>query len=347
MKKYLAALCALWLMLLGAALAETDIRLADAGVTAGAGVEVDGSSISIVESGSYRLTGTMTEGSISVEADGVELIWDGAQLACSTAAPLTARGGLALTLTENGGTLRDARPDWYLDEGGAAIDAGGTVRVSGAGALTVDAQAGDGLRAAALKLEGGALNVSARGDGVHLQADIGETAFELTGGQLVAEADGYGVYAGGDAALRGGDLRLTSGLDGLYVEGALTVSGGAAQVSAGGGAGAASPTVAYYDSFFGYDPFELFFGSPYYGGYDGYEARVYDAVSAAEIILEDGSLVLDASGDALRADGALTMTGGALSIACGEDALRAGGALDVSGGVIWWTSAKRAFRART
>ena len=335
MKKYLAALCALWLMLLGAALAETDIRLADAGVTAGAGVEVDGSSISIVESGSYRLTGTMTEGSISVEADGVELIWDGAQLACSTAAPLTARGGLALTLTENGGTLRDARPDWYLDEGGAAIDAGGTVRVSGAGALTVDAQAGDGLRAAALKLEGGALNVSARGDGVHLQADIGETAFELTGGQLVAEADGYGVYAGGDAALRGGDLRLTSGLDGLYVEGALTVSGGAAQVSAGGGAGAASPTAAYYDSFFGYDPFELFFGSPYYGGYDGYEARVYDAVSAAEIILEDGSLVLDASGDALRADGALTMTGGALSIACGEDALRAGGALDVSGGVIW------------
>ena len=338
MKKYLAALCAMCLVLLGAALAETDIRLADAGVEAGAGVEVDGSSISIVEGGSYRLTGTMTEGHIAVEADGVELIWDGAQIACSTAAPLSAHGDLALTLTENGGTLSDARPDWYLDGGGAAIAAGGIVRVSGAGALNVTAQAGDGLRAAGLRLEGGALNVAAGGNGVHLEAEAGETAFELTGGQLAVEADGIGVYAGGDAALRGGDLRLTSGADGLYVEGALTVSGGAAQVSAGGGAGAASPTAAYYDSFFGYDPFDLFFGSPYYGGYDsygGYEARVYDAVSAAAIVMEDGSLVLDASGDALRADGALTMRGGALSITCGGDGLRAGGDVAVSGGVIW------------
>ena len=338
MKKYLAALCAMCLVLLGAALAETDIRLADAGVEAGAGVEVDGSSISIVKGGSYRLTGTMTEGHIAVEADGVELIWDGAQIACSTAAPLSAHGDLALTLTENGGTLSDARPDWYLDGGGAAIAAGGIVRVSGAGALNVTAQAGDGLRAAGLRLEGGALNVAAGGNGVHLEAEAGETAFELTGGQLAVEADGIGVYAGGDAALRGGDLRLTSGADGLYVEGALTVSGGAAQVSAGGGAGAASPTAAYYDSFFGYDPFDLFFGSPYYGGYDsygGYEARVYDAVSAAAIVMEDGSLVLDASGDALRADGALTMRGGALSITCGGDGLRAGGDVAVSGGVIW------------
>ena len=337
MKKYLAALCALCLLLLGAALAETDIRLADAGVEAGAGVEVDGSSISIVKGGSYRLTGTMAEGHIAVEADGVELIWDGAQIACSTAAPLSARGDLALTLTENGGALRDARPDWYLDGGGAAIAAGGIVRVSGTGALNVTAQAGDGLRAAGLRLEGGALNVAAGGNGVHLEAEAGETAFELSGGQLAVEANGIGVYAGGDAALRGGDLRLTSGADGLYVEGALTVSGGAAQVSAGGGAGAASPTAAYYDSFFGYDPFDLFFGSPYYGGYDngGYEARVYDAVSAAEIVMEDGSLVLDASGDALRADGALTMRGGALSITCGSDGLRAGGDVAVSGGVIW------------
>ena len=337
MKKYLAALCAMCLVLLGAALAETDIRLADAGVEAGAGVEVDGSSISIVKGGSYRLTGTMAEGHIAVEADGVELIWDGAQIACSTAAPLSARGDLALTLTENGGALEDLRRARDMDDDGAAIDAGGNVYVSGAGSLNVTAQAGHGLRAAGLTLEGGALNVLAGENGVHLEAEAGETAFDLSGGQLAVEADGIGVYAGGDAALRGGDLRLTSGADGLYVEGALTVSGGAAQVSAGGGAGAASPTAAYCDSFFGYDPFDLFFGSPYYGGYDngGYEARVYDAVSAAEIVMEDGSFVLDASGDALRADGALTMTGGALSITCGGDGLRAGGDVAVSGGVIW------------
>ena len=134
MKKYLAALCALCLLFLGAALAETDIRLADAGVEAGAGVKVDGDSISIVESGSYRLTGTMTEGHIAVEADGVELIWDGAQIACSTAAPLSAHGDLALTLTENGGTLEDLRRARDMDDDGAAIDRAGGARAARVGA---------------------------------------------------------------------------------------------------------------------------------------------------------------------------------------------------------------------
>ena len=45
--------------------------------------------------------------------------------------------------------------------------------------------------------------------------------------------------------------------------------------------------------------------------------------------------MLSASGDGLRAHGALTVRGGALSIACGESGLRAGGELDVLGGVLW------------
>ena len=51
--------------------------------------------------------------------------------------------------------------------------------------------------------------------------------------------------------------------------------------------------------------------------------------------MRDGSLVLDASGDGLRADGNMRVSGGALSIACGSDGLRAGGALEVSGGALW------------
>ena len=77
MRKYIVALCALCLLLFGgAALSETEIILSDAGVQAGAGVEVDGGAVAITQSGSYRLTGTMSEGSIFVDADDVELVWD-------------------------------------------------------------------------------------------------------------------------------------------------------------------------------------------------------------------------------------------------------------------------------
>ena len=68
---------------------ETEIALSDAGVTAGAGVEVDGGDIAITQGGSYRVTGAMSEGCILVDADDVEIVWDGAQLSSSTAAPLT------------------------------------------------------------------------------------------------------------------------------------------------------------------------------------------------------------------------------------------------------------------
>ena len=358
MKKYLAALCALFVLCLGSmALAETEIQLSDAGVEVGAGVEVDDTAITIRENGTYRLTGTMTEGNIVVEADDVELVWDGAQLASSTQAPLTAHGGLRLTLPEGAnGAISDLR----RREGGedAAIVAGGAVTVGGEGALSVTAQVGHGLRAAALYIEGGTLSVLSSGDGAHLEAGGDEACFVLSGGQLVADAGGCGVYAGGDAEVTGGDLRVDANADGLYVEGALDIRGGAMELNAGAGgslssptsgasassSSGASPTSSFYSPFFGYDPFELFFGDPFFGGYDdGYDdggfyapaVRGYDALSAAEIHMEDGSLVLNASGDGLRADGTLDMAGGALSIACGGDGLRAGGALDVSGGVIW------------
>ena len=213
MKKHLAALCALCLLLWGgAALAETEIILSDAGVTAGAGVEIDGERIAIVESGSYRLTGTMTEGSLSVEAEDVELIWDGAQLACSTAAPLTARGDLRLMLPAGGsGTISDLRRAGNADDEDAAIVAGGEIAVSGEGMLAVVGQAGHGLRAAALRIEGGDLSILAGGDGAHLEAEEGEACFTLAGGQLTANADGHGVYAGGDAVTGAATVILAMG----------------------------------------------------------------------------------------------------------------------------------------
>ena len=129
-------------------------------------------------------------------------------------------------------------------------------------------QAGHGLRAAGLRVEGGALSVLAEGDGAHLTAEDGAASFALAGGQFAAEAGGRGLYVDGGARIEAGDLRVESDAEGLYVEEALTISGGAAQLSAGGGASSStSPTASYfYEDLFGYDPFDFFFGGSYPGG---------------------------------------------------------------------------------
>lgn len=336
MKKYLAALSALCILCLGGfALAETEIVLSDEGIAAGDGVQVEDTTATITAGGVYRLRGSMEEGNLVVDAaDDVEIIWDGAALACSTQAPVVARGGnLRLTLPEGGsGSISDLRPSGTDAEYDAALFATGEVTVAGEGALSVVGQAGHGVRAGGLRLEGGSLGILSDGDGLHVDG-----GFTLDGGYVEATAGGYGVYVDGDATVANGDLLIDSDADGVYIEETLSIAGGALEITAGGGASAAASTASYYDSFFGYDPFDFFFGGSPYDSYYGYggAARVYDALSAAEISVQGGSLVIDASGDGLRADGDILVSGGALSIACGSDGLRAGGELDISGGTVW------------
>ena len=338
MKKYLAALCALCVLSLGGiALAETEIVLSDDGITAGDGVQIEDSTATITAGGVYRLRGTMEEGNLVVDAaDDVEIIWDGAALACSTQAPVVARGGgnLRLTLPEGGsGTISDLRRSGTDAEYDAALFATGEVTVTGEGSLAVVGQAGHGVRAGGLRLEGGSLGILSEGDGLHVEGGL-----ELDGGYVEATAGGYGVYVDGDATVANGDLLLDSDADGVYIEESLSITGGALEITAGGGASASASTTSYYDAFFGYDPFDFFFGgSPYdsYYGYNDTAARTYDALSAAQISVQGGSLVLDASGDGLRADGGIRISDGALSIACGSDGLRAGETLDISGGTLW------------
>ena len=218
MRKYIcgavrAVPAALWG---GAALAETEIILSDAGVTGrrgrGGGRRAP---IAIAQSGSYRLTGTMSEGSISVEADDVELIWDGAQLACSTdRAADRARGSCVLTLAENGSVtisdLRRARRHGRRRTRPSTPEARSPFR--GEGALTVVGQAGHGLRAAgAARSRAAALSVLAGGDGAHLDGGGGrQPASRSAGGQLTARRGRPRRLRGRRRAHRGGDLRLES-----------------------------------------------------------------------------------------------------------------------------------------
>ena len=193
-------------------------------------MEVDGERIAIVESGSYRLTGTMTEGSLSVEADDVELIWDGAQTGLFHGrAADRARGPAPDAARKRQRHLSDLRRAGNSDDDGAAIVAGGEVAVSGEGTLTVVGQAGHGLRAAALRIEGGALSVLAGGDGAHLEAEEGEACFDARGRTAGGGGGRPRRLRGRRRAHRGGDLRLESERGRPLRGRRADLSGGAAQ----------------------------------------------------------------------------------------------------------------------
>ena len=106
----------------------TEIQFSDSGITSAAsdGVEIDGTALTIKESGTYLLSGTCADGSIKVKkgTTGVTLVLSGLTLTSETTAPIICAKSTEVTIvaaanTEN--TLTDTENN-NADDGGAEAE---------------------------------------------------------------------------------------------------------------------------------------------------------------------------------------------------------------------------------
>lgn len=137
----------------------TEIAFSDGKITASStdGVEIDGTALTITASGTYVLSGSCADGSMTVEkcVGGVTLVLNGLTLTSETTAPIVCGKGSAVTIeaaagTEN--TLTDTESN--NDETANAadnepLDADGAVTVSGGTVLAAGGSGGMGMSLAA------------------------------------------------------------------------------------------------------------------------------------------------------------------------------------------------------
>lgn len=137
----------------------TEIAFSDGKITASStdGVEIDGTALTITASGTYVLSGSCADGSVTVEkgVGGVTLVLNGLTLTSETTAPIVCGKGSEVTIeaaagTEN--TLTDTESN--NDETGNAadngpLDADGAVTVSGGTVLAAGGSGGMGMSLAA------------------------------------------------------------------------------------------------------------------------------------------------------------------------------------------------------
>lgn len=136
-----------------------EIAFSDGKITASSadGVEIDGTALTITASGTYVLSGSCADGSVTVEkgVGGVTLVLNGLTLTSETTAPIVCGKGSEVTIeaaagTEN--TLTDTESN--NDETGNAadnepLDADGAVTVSGGTVLEAGGSGGMGMSLAA------------------------------------------------------------------------------------------------------------------------------------------------------------------------------------------------------
>ena len=313
----------------------------------GSGASAEGSTVTVTQAGTYRVTGTLSDGQLVVDSTGdgtVVLVLDGADVSSSTTSPLQVTDADDVVVVLAAGStnrLSDAStysyPDAETDEPNAALYSTADLTITGTGSLSVEGNANDGITSKDdLVIESGTITVSAVDDGIR-----GKDALVLLGGTIEVTAGGDGLKSDNDedaargyVHLDGADVTVTAGDDGVDAQTDVLVAAGSLAVAAqddglkgeavvviGGG------TVDVTQATEGLEAEHLIIA----GGAtslvtsdDGINASSSSTstTSGGEqadpdllVTISGGTLTIDAAGDGLDSNGSLTMTGGTVVVA--------------------------------
>lgn len=307
----------------------TEIQFNDSGITSAAsdGVEIDGTALTIQESGTYLLSGTCADGSIKVKkgTTGVTLVLNGLTLTSETTAPIICAKSTEVTIvaaanTEN--ALTDTENN-NADTGGAEAENavikckdGSTVTLCGTGTLNVTANGKNGIKS---------------GTSTESEGDASLTIRELTLNITAPVNDAVNAEAA--LNVESGTLTIAAGDDALHCDNTLNI----------GAENTAGPSITI---------------TACYEGLEGAAVNIYsgdvsivstdDCINAAnpslsgysyELNISGGTVVAyTTSGDGFDSNGDITISGGTVAVwtanAADNSPLDADGTVTISGGTV-------------
>lgn len=294
----------------------------------GVGAVVDGSTITIVTSGTYTVSGTLHDGQIIVDAEGtdiVTLVLNNVDITCSSSAPIYVMNADEVIIALEDGSenyVTDGSSYVYADatteEPNAAIFSKDDLIITGTGALTVDANYNNGIQSKDdLTITGGIITVNAVNDAIKGKDSIGILDAEIT-----IDAGGDGLQSNNDEdaekgyiLIESGTFDITSGEDGIQAETSLTIKNGNIVINSG-----AKGLKAGVALFINDGTFEI--------------TSSDDSIhSNGDIAIENGVIVLSSSDDGIHADSTLKINNGDIRITRSYEGLE-GADVIVNGGTI-------------
>ena len=186
----------------------------------GPGAYVNGGSVTIASAGYYDVSGTLTDGSLTVDAEKNAKVFirlNGVSITCSNDAAIRINQAdkVFLTLaagTENTVTSGETYSAAALaDKTDGAIFSHDDLTINGSGALTVTAAYKHGIAANdSLRIAGGTITVTAPSDTIHVNDSL-----HITGASLTLSAGDDALRCDTSIAILGGDITVNSCSEGI------------------------------------------------------------------------------------------------------------------------------------
>jgi hypothetical protein len=310
----------------------------------GGGAIVDGSQVTIISIGTYLISGILNDGQIVVNTDEigpVRLVLNGANITCSTSAPIYVVNADKVVITlANGSENYVTDGDAYIfedeesDEPNAAVFSKDDLTINGDGSLAVDANYNNGIQSKdELKIIGANITVDAVNDGIK-----GRDCIAVRGGNITVNAGGDGMQSNNDedsdkgwVVIEGGNIDINAGEDGIQAETSLVINSGNIAISSGGGSANSSSNIGLdgntWGEWGGMRPGDVSASTSTPGSAKGLKAGLDLTISGATISI-------DSSDDALHSNGSLTINSGDITLASGDDGIHSDATLEINGGDI-------------
>ena len=215
----------------------------DGAEISGNGAYVNGQEVVITEAGRYVVSGSLSNGKITVDAHNSSKVWillDGVDINCSDDACIRVDQAekVFLTLAENSvNTLTSGSTysDTALQDGtDGAIFAHDDLTINGSGSLSVTAEYRHGIAANDdLVITGGTITIKAAADAIHANDSVC-----VKEAQITVDAGDDGIVTANEEEngymyIESGTIDITSVGDGIHTTGDITIAGGSITIAAG------------------------------------------------------------------------------------------------------------------
>lgn len=199
----------------------------------------------ISSTGVYVISGTLDDGSITVDADDAAKIWlyfNDVNITCQDNAALIIENAdkVFLTLAEGQDSVLMSGSEYETSAAEAGIDgviyARDDLTINGAGSLTISGGPAHGITANDdLVITGGNLTVISAKDAIHVNDSLRMTkaVMTLNAGDDAIQVDNEGGYI----YIESGEFDITAVDEGIAAEGQITIDGGDFKIAVGTGQG--------------------------------------------------------------------------------------------------------------
>ncbi len=303
----------------------------------GDGVSIDGGTVTIKAAGTYVVSGTLSDGSIVIDAgkdDQVKLVLNNADISStSSSAIYAAKCAKTIILLAEGTTNTVSDGSSYVadssdtetdgeDLPNAAVFVKDDLTILGEGTLNVKGNARNGITSKdTLIITGGNINITSANHGL-----TGKDNLHVSGGTLSITSGGDGMRSTysdetdndkGHVYIEGGTVNITSTKDGIQSEKNLTINGGTVNITSGSGENASE------------------------------DVSRKGLKSGYAIAIGGGEVNITSPDDGIHSNDTLTVSGGKVNIKAGDDGIHADSSMTISDGTVTISEAYEGLEAET